>query len=104
MSNYVELTTNPLDVGRLCSLVSKDSTGAVSLFVGTTRDNFEGKKVLRLEYEAYDAMAKKVMERLCQEVREKWEGVHSVAIAHRLGPVGLREASVVIAVSSEHRK
>ncbi len=103
MSNFVELTSSPLDVGSICGRVSADSTGAVSLFVGTTRDNFEGKTVLRLEYEAYEAMAERVMGRLCQQVRDKWRGVHSVAISHRLGPVGLREASVVIAISSEHR-
>ena len=35
--------------------------GAVSTFIGTTRNTFEGKKVVRLEYDAYIPMALKVM-------------------------------------------
>jgi len=49
-------------------------------------------------------MAKKVMGELCEEVRAKWSGVRNVAIHHRLGPVGPKEASVVLAVTSVHRK
>ncbi len=104
MTDFVELTRDPLDVGALSSLVAADSTGAVSIFAGTTRNNFEGKKVTRLEYEAYEPMARKVMLGLCAEIRKRWKGVLNVAVYHRLGPVGLREASVVIAVSSEHRR
>ncbi|KAJ0173474.1 hypothetical protein K1T71_010623 [Dendrolimus kikuchii] len=81
-----------------------DSCGAVSIFVGTTRDNFEGKKVLRLEYEAYEPMALKAMKIICDDVRKKWPAVHSIAMYHRLGNVPCREASVVIAVSSPHRR
>ena len=48
MSNYVKLTHDVLDVGEIIDIVTDKSTGAVSLFVGTTRDHFEGKKVVRL--------------------------------------------------------
>jgi len=49
-------------------------------------------------------MAKKVALELCGEVRLRWPGVRRVAIHHRLGPVGPAEASVVLAVTSVHRK
>ena len=48
MSNFVKLTVDVLSVGDVDSLVSDASTGAIAIFVGTTRDNFNGKKVLRL--------------------------------------------------------
>ena len=48
MSNFVKLTVDVLSVGDVVSLVSDASTGAIAIFVGTTRDNFNGKKVLRL--------------------------------------------------------
>ena len=51
---------------------------------GTTRDNFDGKKVLRLEYEAYIPMAEKKMKEICQLIRDKWT-VHSTAMVHRIG-------------------
>ncbi len=104
MSEIVRVTRDPLDVGQIFQEVAAASTGAVSIFVGTTRDNFEGKKVVRLEYEAYIPMAEKIMQRLCGAIRSRFNEVLNVAIVHRLGAVGLKEASVVIAVSSSHRK
>ena len=103
MSNFVKVTHDVLDVGAINSLVSEASTGATSIFVGTTRDHFGGKKVLRLDYEAYEPMAVKKMLELCQELRTKWP-LHNIAIYHRLGQVCPTEASVVIAVTSEHRR
>ncbi len=103
MSNFVKITNDVLDVGEITSLVSDESTGAVSIFVGTTRNHFGGKKVLKLFYESYEPMAVKKMEELCVDLREKWP-IHNVAIYHRLGEVPPKEASVVIAVTSEHRK
>ena len=80
------------------------NTGATSIFVGTTRDNFAGKVVVRLEYEAYEQMAAKEMAKLCSELRQRWPSIHRIAVHHRLGVVDVTEASVVIAVSSPHRK
>ena len=34
----------------------------------------------------------------------KWEDLHHIAIYHRLGEVGPCDASVIIAISSAHRK
>ncbi|XP_063387463.1 molybdopterin synthase catalytic subunit [Cydia fagiglandana] len=102
--DHLKLTVDKLSVDAVSELVVDDSCGAVSIFVGTTRDNFEGKKVLRLEYEAYEPMALKAMKAICDEVRSKWSAVHSIAIYHRLGNVPTREASVIIAVSSPHRR
>merc|ERR1712038_68389 len=67
-------------------------------------DNFEGKEVVRLEYEAYEGMARKQLLAICQELRTKWPDLHSIAIHHRLGLVEVTQASVVIAISSPHRK
>lgn len=57
-----------------------------------------------MEYEAYDGMAKKEMSLICYEVRQRWPDVFNIAIYHRLGLVPVREASVVIAISSPHRQ
>ncbi|CAB3248739.1 unnamed protein product [Arctia plantaginis] len=102
--DHLKLTVDKLSVDEVSELVTDESCGAVSMFIGTTRDSFEGKKVLRLEYEAYEPMALKALKAICDEVREKWPAVHSIAMYHRLGMVPCREASVVIAVSSPHRR
>ena len=102
--DLIQITNNRLDVAAISASVTDPGTGATSLFVGTTRDNFQGRKVVRLEYEAYEGMARKELDKLCQHVRSKWPQVHKIAIQHRLGVVEVTEASVVIAVSSPHRK
>jgi len=99
----VLLTHDPLDVNAIFSNATLPETGATSFFVGTTRDNFEGKTVVKLEYEAYEPMALKELNRLCEEIRAKWE-VGRIIIHHRLGEVGITQPSVVIAVSAPHRK
>lgn len=61
-------------------------------------------QVVSLEYEAYEPMAIKSMAKICSEIRDKWSGVHHIAIYHRLGLVPVKEASVIIAVGSPHRQ
>ncbi|KAI8473952.1 MAG: Molybdopterin biosynthesis MoaE [Monoraphidium minutum] len=100
---FVEVTPARLEAARFTELVTDASAGAVALFVGTTRDTFQGAEVLRLEYEAYVPMALGKLKDLCLQIRRKW-GVTRVAVAHRVGIVEVCEASVVIAVSSPHRK
>jgi len=54
---FVEVTEQPLDLMQLTQLVTHPTAGAISTFIGTTRNNFDGKAVLYLEYEAYVPMA-----------------------------------------------
>nr|CAD7447985.1 unnamed protein product [Timema bartmani] len=98
----IKLTNVKLSVEEISDLVASPSCGAISLFVGTTRNNFQDKKVVHLEYEAYEPMAEKALKTICRDIREKWQ-VENIALYHRLGVVPVKEASVVIAVSSPHR-
>jgi len=101
--DYVHLTQEKLDLEAINKLVTSPSCGAISIFIGTTRDNFKGRKVLRLEYEAYNEMAVKEMKKICSLIREKWS-VENIAIHHRLGLVPITESSVIIAIASPHRQ
>ena len=103
MSEMIVITEQPLNPEEYTSLVQRDSNGAVVTFLGTTRDSFEGKKVIHLEYEAYEEMAYKKLEEIRQELRAEF-GVEDVAIAHRIGPVNIGQISLVVAVASPHRK
>ncbi|OPJ87151.1 molybdopterin synthase catalytic subunit [Patagioenas fasciata monilis] len=70
-------------------LVVSPSCGAVSLFIGITRNNFEGKKVIHLEYEAYISMAETEIKKICRNIRQKWPSVKHIAVHHRLGAESL---------------
>uniref|UniRef100_A0A905AWD2 Molybdopterin synthase catalytic subunit n=1 Tax=Glossina morsitans morsitans TaxID=37546 RepID=A0A905AWD2_GLOMM len=102
--NHLLLTHNSLDVGAISNLVGANSCGAISMFIGTTRDNFEHKRVVSLEYEAYEPMALKQLGNICDEIRKRWPDCLNIAIYHRLGLVPVGQASVVIGISSPHRQ
>jgi molybdopterin synthase catalytic subunit len=99
----IEITYQPLDPERITREVRRDTNGAVVTFLGTTRVFSEGKRVVKLEYEAYEEMALKKLEEVRQEMRAEF-GIDDVAIAHRIGPVDIGQISLVVAVASPHRK
>jgi molybdopterin synthase catalytic subunit len=92
----------PLDVGAVAERVAHPSAGGTSVFVGTVRQTHLARAVTRIDYEAYEAMALTEMQAVAREVAARHDGVR-VAIAHRLGTLGVGEASVVIATSHAHR-
>ena len=95
------LVRTPIDVPSLAARVSGAVNGAVCTFVGQVRSNSRGREVAYLEYDAYEPMAVKMLEKIAREAEEKW-GVQ-VAIEHRLGRIELAEPSVVVCVGSPHR-
>ena len=97
-----ELVEGPIAVGRLLAEAARPDCGAVVLFLGTTRDHHEGRKVERLEYEAYRPMALAALEQAERETVER-HAVASCRIVHRLGMVPPAEASVAVVVAAAHR-
>jgi molybdopterin converting factor subunit 1 len=96
------LTSDPIDLGAVVAEVADRQAGAVATFVGTTRVESRGRTVEYLEYEAYEGMAEQEMTRIAQQLKERYD-LCEVAIAHRIGRVGIGETSVAIAVSAPHR-
>ena len=80
--DFIAIQTEPLVLQKIVDMVATPEAGAISTFSGTTRNNFEGKKVIRLEYEAYVPMAEKELKKLCNVIRNKWD-VISIALFHR---------------------
>ena len=103
-SNYFIRVAEDLPTLQECyDFVQDPGCGAVSTFVGTTRDNFQGKKVAKLSYEGYVPMAENELRKLCDEATEKFS-VQKIAAVHILGDCPVGEASVILACSSPHRK
>jgi molybdopterin synthase catalytic subunit len=96
------VTDKPIDLHELVDCVTDPEAGAIATFIGTTRNNNQGRKVIALDYEAYPEMAEKELARLGEEAKKKWQ-ICRMAIVHRIGPVQITEPSVIIAVSAAHR-
>jgi molybdopterin synthase catalytic subunit len=98
-----EITRDPLSIEEIVNKVKADSSGAIVSFIGTVRNESMGKKVLYLEYDAYESMAVKKLREIGEEIKQKWN-IDKIAIKHRIGRMDIGEISVVIAISAPHRK
>ena len=88
----------------LASTAGQDagSDGAVVTFLGLVRNHNLGRRVLYLEYEAYEPLALKAFERIASEIGARWPDTR-LALHHRVGRLEIGEASVAIAARSPHR-
>ena len=96
------VTLEPLDLVQAARAVTSPDCGAVATFVGVVRDHNQGRPVLRLDYECFEPLAVKSLERIAAEAAVEGPGVRR-SIAHRVGTLQIGDASVVIAAASPHR-
>jgi molybdopterin synthase catalytic subunit len=97
-----DLTHEPIDPARVLAAVRGPERGAVILFAGDVRSRNEGRRVLFLEYEAYEPMARRALAAIGEGLAARFPGV-VVAIVHRLGRLEVGETSVAIAVAAPRR-
>jgi molybdopterin synthase catalytic subunit len=98
----VRIVLDTIDISSVTAYLFSPETGAIDLFIGTTRNRSENKTVRYLEYEAYIPMALHQMRAICDEIGRKWE-IKRIAMIHRIGKVMVGEISVIIGVSAAHR-
>jgi len=99
----IVITKNKLDTEAIIRSVDDAGAGAVNVFIGTVRNKTSNKSVTRLEYETYDAMAIKEIQKIIDQAKLRWP-IIKIAVHHRKGILNIGDAAVVIAVSTPHRK
>lgn len=99
----IEITPHKIDIPRLIAHVSDDGAGATDVFIGTTRNMTSDKMVVRLDFEAYEPMAIKEIQKIVDRAEAQWS-ILKYAVVHRVGTVEIGEEAVVIAVSTPHRQ
>lgn len=101
-SPLVAVTPAVLDPVALGAAVASAADGALVTFLGLVRDHNQGRRVLFLDYEAYEPLAVKALERIARETGQHWPSVR-LGVHHRTGRIDIGEASVVIVAGSPHR-
>jgi len=96
------IVNEPIDCKAIIEEVLSEDRGAILTFAGTVRNNNLGRTVSSIDYHAYESMAQRELEKLEEEIAERWPGVLA-RIAHRIGRLELGETSVFIAVGGAHR-
>jgi molybdopterin synthase catalytic subunit len=96
------LTADPIDPASTSAGIAGAEDGAVATFTGVVRNHHDGREVLWLEYEAYEEMAERQIDRLIADALGRWP-ISEAVIRHRLGHLDIGEVSVSIAVAAGHR-
>ena len=100
---WVRISGDKIAPEELIKFCTRPKAGGIGVFLGTTRDSFKGKKVVRLEYEGFSKMAAATGVRLCQQAMDTFK-LSATGVFHRLGSVPVTESSVVVVASSVHRR
>jgi len=96
------ITRRALSIESARRAVTRPDCGGIAVFLGTVRDHNDGRRVSRIRYSAFEAMALKQFRDIARDARKK-HGLRAVYVAHRVGMLGLGEASIVCAAAAPHR-
>lgn len=98
----IDVRDATLSLDEVVKEVSRPGAGGVATFLGVVRDESDGRAVTRLDYSAYESMAKREMEKIADEIEREIEGARVAAI-HRVGSLTVGDAAIVCAASAPHR-
>jgi molybdopterin converting factor subunit 1 len=101
-SGAFQIVDRPLSLEEVVDCVAGTAVGGLVTFTGSVRGETRGRRVLRLEYEAYASMAEQALAAIGEEVAQRWPGTR-LAILHRVGVLVPGDLAVVIAAAAPHR-
>jgi molybdopterin synthase catalytic subunit len=96
------LVETMLDPAELARSLAQAAAGACVTFEGWVRDHNEGRRVLRLDYQAYAPLAQNEGARIIAEARQRF-AIHDARCVHRVGALAIGDAAVWVGVSAAHR-
>ncbi len=102
LTTNIQISSSTLNIQSSIDWIMSPESGGTDVFIGTVRNATKGKRVIRLEFEAYEPMAIAEMEKIAKQAFKKWP-VQKILIHHRTGVLEVGEVPVVIAVSTAHR-
>jgi molybdopterin synthase catalytic subunit len=102
-SGLFAVVERPLRLEEVVEAVAGEAYGGLVTFSGSVRNQTRGRRVVKLDYEAYPPMAEKKLAEIGAEAAERFSGAR-LAIQHRVGTLEPGELAVVIAAAAPHRK
>ena len=95
----IVIQTDDVDIGALIIAAKKPGAGALVVFDGIVRDD----DITEMELEAYEAVAKRELDKIAKDATEKFRLLH-VDIIHRIGRLAVGENILIIVVAAGHRE
>jgi molybdopterin synthase catalytic subunit len=102
LQTEIKISAQSLNVQSCIDWILSPESGGIDVFIGTVRNATKGKKVVQLEFECYEKMALKEMDKIAEQALNKWP-IQKLLIHHRTGVLAVGEVPVIIAVSAAHR-
>ncbi|AOW17373.1 molybdenum cofactor biosynthesis protein MoaE [Polaribacter vadi] len=99
----IKITSEKLNLQECYSFVEDNFCGGISAFIGTVRNDTQGKEVTQLDFSTYKPMAIKEMQKIADLALEKFD-IFKIAIHHAEGVLQVGDIPVIITTSSKHRK
>lgn len=99
----IKITSETLSLQECYNFVEDDSCGGISAFIGTVRNDTQGKQVIQLDFSTYKPMAIKEMQKIANLAIKKFD-IKKIAIHHAEGMLQISEIPVIVTVSAKHRK
>ncbi|MGK0412071.1 MAG: molybdopterin synthase catalytic subunit [Polaribacter sp.] len=100
---FIKITSEKLDLQECYHFVEDDACGGISVFIGTVRNDTQGKKVTQLDFSTYKPMAIKEMQKIADLALEQFD-IKKIAIHHAEGMLKIGAIPVIISASAKHRK
>ena len=100
---HTRVTRDVVEPAGVLALVGSPADGAAILFLGTVREQNDGRAVTGMRYDAFVEMAEPVLRDIAAEAAGR-AGSDRIAVIHRVGELAVGDVSVAIAVSSPHRE
>ena len=106
MNKKIKITEERLDIAKIRKSFNNVNTGAIVIFEGVVRQFNTGLKVKKINYEAFEEMAKKEIEKIIDEEINQITNIkeiHDICVHHRIGELIIGETSIIVGISAEHR-
>jgi molybdopterin synthase catalytic subunit len=97
----IDIRDTPLDVAEVLDAIADPAAGGIDVFVGTVRDHDNEQGVTGLEYSAHPSAMQRLVE-VAEKVAASYD-VLALAAVHRVGPLAIGDAAVVVATAAAHR-
>ncbi len=104
---YFAISHAAPDLNAIQARLRRPDVGAIVTFTGSVRGETQREGLpgatLKLEYEAYSAMATARMAQIAEEIWRRWPLVKGVAIVQRIGTLEVGEITTLVACAAGHR-
>ena len=101
----IRVQSEDFDAGAEIAALTADRTdiGGIACFIGTVRDNQDGRRITALMLEHYPSMTERAIARIVLEAEQRWQ-LFGCTVIHRVGRLDAGANMVLVLAAASHRQ